>query len=323
MTFRNFWLLLFLLTVSIGLHAEQVRIVLTSNHEPLPYAYVFINGQIYNSTDSLGVISLQETELNKGDTLTFSHIGTEGGSLVYDGETSYAIDLKAHEIEQIVVTSLPPEALGRAITPVQNVNWYEEFSGHVEICFYPEEGAKELYSGVFKFIPIPDRKFQAGNFDFDLCELIPANVSEEIHHDFFRAILKSIVIIQFHPQARMNRGAYIAYNGEMEGQNVYTVTRPFRSDQDNGQLRVYVDQQSRIVKKISFLSYRGQYVFGIDADYTLSPNRSRLYPVMIRSYIKNIATGDMRFECSVSNTTLNVNNQKQYMEHRKKMLKKK
>lgn len=72
---------------SIPSKESNVKITVISDNDPLGYAYVYINGDIFTSTDSYGVAYISTSRLRTGDTISASFVGYQGGNLIYTGNS--------------------------------------------------------------------------------------------------------------------------------------------------------------------------------------------------------------------------------------------
>ncbi len=78
--------LFLLMALHAGLVSAQSLRVSVKNElaEPLPYAYVYVNGRAAGIADTLGMVSISGEKLNLGDTLSATMIGNLPGWVVYD-----------------------------------------------------------------------------------------------------------------------------------------------------------------------------------------------------------------------------------------------
>ncbi len=108
----NRWICLLLLVASQPVFAQDFRVRVTSEGEPLGYAYVFINEHDYASVDSAGMIYISETKLQPGDTVSARFVGIESTAFVYDGNrpegSVIPLDLRPIPIDEVVVTARIP-----------------------------------------------------------------------------------------------------------------------------------------------------------------------------------------------------------------------
>ena len=55
--------------------AQNLKVTVRSDREPLAYAYVSVNGRAVAITDSLGIALLPDEKWQQGDTLAASYVG--------------------------------------------------------------------------------------------------------------------------------------------------------------------------------------------------------------------------------------------------------
>ena len=94
---------------SSPLSAKDIKIKVSSQGEPLGYAYVFVNGKAYAATDSLGVTYLPQNRLQPGDTLSASYVGMQDAFFICPPEgipsDSLLLDLKRnYALDEVVVS---------------------------------------------------------------------------------------------------------------------------------------------------------------------------------------------------------------------------
>ncbi len=66
------------------LSAQDVKVwVKNDNGEPVPHAYVYVNGRVVGVVDTLGVTAISEENLQIGDTLSASMVGAKSEWVIY------------------------------------------------------------------------------------------------------------------------------------------------------------------------------------------------------------------------------------------------
>ncbi len=299
----------------------EVVFSVTSGGEPLPYAYVFLKNAIYGSTDSLGRAAIPASELTPGDTLMFSYVGSLPVRVAYDGKKAYSVEIDPVEIEAVSVTARRKVKLGKDIKPVQNVNWFEEFRGDVQMALHPGSDTVRSYEGRFMLVYIPAENYLERLTS--IWEFTP-EVGSETLESYFKTILgRAVILIHLWPQSRMNQESRLSYDGlTKDSLAMYTLVRRFARNTANYQLRLYVDPVTKIVRRLTLYEVRpSSLILQMNADYALSENQRRLYPSRVEMLVTDPA-GKEVLRGRVSNTTLSEP-LKKYYEVRKKLLKEK
>lgn len=328
---RFLFVLLLLLTGSAALSAQIRFRIQSSFGEPLPYCYVFINQNLWGTTDSSGEAVVPSSQLQLGDSVSFHYIGNNDTLLVWSGKPVDTLSLRPLELGEVVVTaSLQDLRLRQAVKPVQPLNWFEEFAGHVEMACFHQGTLAESYSGDFMkvFIPWGGPKNNPGlklfHEPWNILKLTPQKNIGALRPCFDEIVWQSVLLAQFSPQAQMNRKISIRNNGMLDTMSVYTVTRAYAKDWPNYQLRIYVDTQSRILRRIVYDGiFDETTLLEMTVEYGLSAGQMRNYPRHIRAVFRNTVTREPLFTCDISNTTLSGANRISYQEHRERMLKSK
>lgn len=81
---KTIWICTWLLAVGITAGAQELKVRVQTDSEPLAYAYVYVNGRAAAVTDTLGIATVPDGKWHEGDTLSASYVGTAPDSLVVD-----------------------------------------------------------------------------------------------------------------------------------------------------------------------------------------------------------------------------------------------
>lgn len=76
-----------LLSAGMTAGAQELKVSVRSDSEPLAYAYVYVNGRAAAVTDTLGIAMVPDGRWREGDTLSASYVGTTPDQLVLDKKT--------------------------------------------------------------------------------------------------------------------------------------------------------------------------------------------------------------------------------------------
>ena len=85
--------------------AQDLKVTVRSDREPLAYAYVSVNGRAAAVTDSLGVALLPEGGWKTGDTLSASYVGTMPDQQVIDGRIVRSVECELVLSEMYTLTA--------------------------------------------------------------------------------------------------------------------------------------------------------------------------------------------------------------------------
>lgn len=317
---RLLGLLLWSLLPPVATGAQEVAVHVTCAGEPLPYAYVFRNTALHGVTDTLGMFRFSASEIKAGDTLSFYHIGARELRLIYDGTAACAVALEPTEIDAVVVTARRKVKLGEDIRAIQNVNWYEEFRGDVQMRLTEDSIPPADFSGRFLRVYIPPPKPNTPGRH--ILEFTPEDGNDVSKNHFVNALGQAVTLIHLRPQSPMNENIRIAYDGKTaDSLNIYSVIRKYNRGTANYQLRLFVDPETKVVRQLTlYMIDARNRVLQMNATYTYAGERNRLFPATINAVMTDNTTGRELFACQVANTTLSLPI-KEYAERARKELK--
>lgn len=276
-----FSVLIIILSTLADLTAQNIKIKVVNDSEPLPYAYIFINNKITTTTDSVGMASIAMKALNLGDTISASCIGTAPSYVVFDGKSNYKITLSesfAYDIEPVDIVpdieKLFRKKVARQYTvvgsPIMEADFSirftpgESLSGRLKVEHTTKGDHKRFYT-----LPLEIKT------KIDTASLDMAYIRKTLHHSISESNIPSSMLFHF----RKGKSHY-GYLGVRNGEHVFRVTyseAPFSTDFAY-QILVRADAKTRSIKstEIDAISTRGYWRLKISQNYRPFKHRNPL-----------------------------------------------
>lgn len=273
--------LIIIFSTLVDLTAQNIRVKVVNDSEPLPYAYIFINNKITTTTDSIGVALIALKKLTIGDTISASYIGTAPSYVVFDGQSSYQITLSesfAYDIEQVDIVpdieKMFRKKVARQYTVVGSPIMEADFS----IRFTPGQSlsgklrAEHTIKGDYKRYYTTPLEIKT---KIDTSSLDMTYIRTILHHSISEANVPSSMLFHF----RKGKSHY-GYLGVRNGEHVFRVTYSEASFSDDFayQILVRADAKTRSIKstEIDAISTRGYWRMKISQNYRPFKHRNPL-----------------------------------------------
>lgn len=298
---------LFFITLAIPLLAvgQKMKIRVHAENEALPYAYIYINGKIACSADTLGVASLDASRLVAGDTISASYIGRSNGHAIYDGKGSYEIELMSdNEIPTVVVVASKKQ--DKRIKALHIPKFYQETSGDFEISIHKSGRKIQGTVTTAKVYIYADNYSLEKEFTFRSDTTDASGIIDDLPYCMHLAELYSDISRNRY----LNKEMRFADEGrDEEVFDVYTIVRAYDPEVNNVQVRAYVDPETGIIKKTDIVApgknftraisttfaTKGNIIYPSDIEIEVYRNYASRTPIATL-YIKNISLSSQVFK---------------------------
>ena len=273
---KRFTLLLSGLLFGLCASAQSLKLsVVNDRNEPLPYAYIYVNGRVAVVTDSTGQAWLSEERLSPGDTLCATYIGTESAWIIFDQQ------LKAHGTHPFILPEIYPSLTAEEVTVrIDIVDLLRKHLRHSFSIFYNNrlrapftwkndaaetrceihgeftaemKGIENPNTGMIpKFYQKP-LKIATAQDTTQLSERIQADIVHSLElMRYWNSLFNSI---KFGPQKfRANaKGWKLAYRGRKGGDHIFRLSDP--QEDGTAQCLAFVSEESKRIRRIEWHSY--------------------------------------------------------------------
>jgi hypothetical protein len=150
-------LLFSLLLFAQGLSAQNLKVTVRDADAPLAFASIWINGIYLTSADSTGVVTIPESKLAPGDTISSTFLGFEPAFVVYDEalQATGSVTLvhsteRTYDIDEVVVRgSMDPWDAFKLYVRRQEPVFSDRCQGDFEMLVKMEDQADRNISGHF------------------------------------------------------------------------------------------------------------------------------------------------------------------------------
>lgn len=268
--------MIFLISGQILVWAQDFRVTVHNDqNEPLPYAYIHINGRVTTISDSTGNVVLDANRLLPGDTLSASYVGTENAQVIYDEE------LKAGGKYTFILSEIYQSLTAEEVTVrIDIVDLLRKHLRHSFSIFYnnrlrapfgwknggagPERKIEGEFTAEMKGIENPNTGTVSKFYQKPLKITTPddmTGVSDRIQSDiisslelmrYWNSLFNSI---KFRPkQFKANAKEWkLAYRGRKDGDHIFRLSYP--QEDGTAQCLAFVSEDSKRIRRIEWHSY--------------------------------------------------------------------
>lgn len=248
--------------------AQNIEItVLNKNSQPMPYAFILVNGKPLATSDTLGVAIIPTNKLVDKDTISVRYLGTSSQWILFDvslkkiGKYCFYIEESAFILDELVVTLRDPEKLFRKntkIIPQLNYNcimdskFDAKFQDTTQKVYYvigSLEAANEAWSKNFSYRsrgwfhhPL---KFTTDSDTTKTGRLLNFNTHIALH-----SIIKALEICR-----NKSYGIYkphYSYLGVKDNYKVFRISYPQTYIGYSYQIILYVDKNTKFIHSVEF-----------------------------------------------------------------------
>ena len=262
--------------------AQDYRVEVSAEGEPVGYAYVLVGESVLAMTDAEGTARIPAGRLKEGDSLSARFVGMESVPLVWDGTRSpgsvIRLELVPNLIDNVVVTARgrdrSRQIFRRNVTRVPTHGWYTGFSGDYRIRYGGTRPWTSEGHYIRNHVPGQDANLQK----IDTFSLRPtAESGSVLTWQIQRNILQVCGIaeraVQFGEGDAAQRGMVITHRGVVDGQHVFLIVKPyfdsFSGSDDSFQTIVRINPTSGIVTSSETVSRTRFGIWTVAARYAV------------------------------------------------------
>lgn len=259
---RKYLFIYFILQLGIT-NAQNLEItVLNRSSQPVPYAYILINGVATEITDTLGKTKIPLQKLKENDTISISYLGAAPATTVFDKSLReskkycFVLDESSYNLDEVVITYSDIERLfKRSCDYLPPLNYNCILKSNFDAIFYSGNKTKnisgqlEAENEIFSqdFVP-----YQKGWFHLPIVfktENDTVGITRQLAmhtHIILDLINKSIGLSQYQLINRTKFKPEFNYLGEKDGYKVFRLT--YRTS-DGGcfQNILYLDKKTKTI----------------------------------------------------------------------------
>lgn len=285
----------FLMTLTMGFtvlaaSAQELKVSVRSDSEPLAYAYVYVNGKAAAVTDTLGFAILPDGKWGVGDTLSGSYVGTMPDSVILDKKIAKrgSCELLLSEMytlsaQEVRVKADIEKLFRKNVKKVSGCidgSWGEaQLEADVTMKFGDVNSGIRQVSGKMTTHRNEVSPRNYASRDYRLTMKTPQKI-DEIQDVLFREIngmLGSTISPVYHFQYRELQGVsrHLGYLGKRDGCRVFRITFPkiklwWVADESLFiQIIAYVDEKTKLLRSVEaeYLSEGLELSVKLQADY--------------------------------------------------------
>jgi len=306
----SFSFLTLLFPLNAFCQSNELKVTIFSENEPLPYAYILINNNVFCSTDSLGQVFISKNNIKQGDTITASYIGCISEKIIADENFLIGNELRIELKQSIELSTLRINAKDKSskffydnVSAKFIGSWSDKFKGEYIIDY---KNAATIFNSAGEF-NVSYKLLKDGK-TLDSLNISDKSVSEQ-EKEKIRKILLSCFntgryFVFFRKSGPENKNIRFIYKGETNQKKVFAVIRSRNKDDksiDAFQALVYIDVASKNITDADI-----QFYYSTGAEYTLKASykteKNNFYPVSI-----NMKINDKNFQIN-----LEINNISKY-----------
>jgi len=274
------------------LNAQNFQLKVVSENAPLPYAYVYINGRIFCSADSLGIAFIPVSSLKLGDTLSSSFIGADNNFVIYDNDMAIkgmqTIILKENlSLDGVIVLAndKSKEYFRKYVNTRYVPTWFDELRGSFSMELSASGGVEKI-QGVVIASSIPKETYSSEK------SILISTKSDTVGQSrFLRQRLTVIKLardgVNFSKSVVYNKGIIYKYMGENNGKRVFFITRPLLtnepSNSESFQTLLCVDKETKDITSAEtyLILNNGKVIYNIDSDYQVDKKTNTIFPTKL------------------------------------------
>jgi hypothetical protein len=274
-------LLLCLIAMVPGIVAAQnFRVEVSADGEPVGYAYVLVGETVLAMTDAEGKATIPAARIKAGDTVSARFVGMQSVPLVWDGKAEAVIrlELTPNLIEDVVVTARgrdrSRQLFRKHVTRVPTHGWYTGFDGEYRISY----GGNRPWSSQGKYtrnhVPGQDANLRKINtFSIEPVSEKGSVLGWQIQRNVLLVCGIAEKAVQFDGSDGASRGMVIKYRGRDKGENVFLVVKPYFDshvgEDDSFQTLIRVNETSGIVTSSETISRTRYGIWSVSANYAV------------------------------------------------------
>jgi len=306
--------------------AQNFKLKVISENAPLPYAYVYINGQAYCSADSTGFALIPISLLKTGDTLSASFVGTKNNHVVYDNNLALkgecTIDLEQTlALEQTVVIAKDRSMeYFRKYVNIRYIGfWFDELRGDFVLNLTNNTDPSKVIAGTFVSRLLPN-SYKKATGEQELTIILKSDtlgLDKTLKGTLSTALQIARGAVYLSNRGFINIEMRINYKGEKNGKRVFLITRSKAGSNnyfDTFQTLVYVDKVSKEItsSEISILMNNSTSYRNETSTINLIDEKSKtLYPSKIYSKSSYWVNNEKRvWSVEFNNITFHKNTKK-------------
>lgn len=283
-------LVLSALLFSLSVSAQGLTLsVVNDRSEPLPYVYIYLNGQAAAVSDEHGITKIEEKRLKLGDIISASYVGTEPVQFIYTDEIrkqgSYRLILGevfgTLQAEEVVVTGSMESFFWKSLQKKKPVNFNAllkaDFVMKLEVSDTVQLAAGKLSVGHWTDNPAPVSFFHSIYYNLPASFETASDISE------MEFLMQREIHVGAGASTRqidyINAGSFNFYKpvykyfGIHDHCRVFRITYPDVKPEEglSYQILVWLDEQTGIVKRSEMHIFNRSYAgaFCITVDYAL------------------------------------------------------
>lgn len=245
--------LIFATGTTVG--AQELKVAVRSDSEPLTYAYVYVNGNAAAVTDTLGVAVVPDGKWKIGDTLSASYVGTTPDQLVIDRKTTKSGECELLLSEMYTLTSdevkvrADIEKLFRkTVRPCKpfyyNATLKADFEAAIALAdgpTYPVSGKMEAWNYMSHY-----REIEKFEITGDTSDRVVARM---LRFDMLDALCTAKIALGVLVYKNYRDKAVYGYLGKKDGYRIFRISYP---DVEPGliyQVMIWVGEDDHIIRR--------------------------------------------------------------------------
>ena len=262
--------------------AQDYRVEVTSNGEPVGYAYVLVGEAVLAMTDAAGTARLPASRLKPGDIVSARFVGMESVPVTWDGTrppgSVIRLELVPNMIDNVVVTARrrdrSRQTFRKNVTRVATHGWYTGFNGDYRIRYGGSRPWTSEGKYVRNHIPGQDANLRKINtFSLEPSAEKGAVLPWQIQRNILMVCGIAERAVQFGAAGAAERDMVITHRGMVDGQHVFLIVKPyfdsFSGADDSFQTIVRINPVSGIVTSSETVSRTRFGIWSVSARYAV------------------------------------------------------
>jgi hypothetical protein len=298
-----------LLQTVIGI-AQNIKItVLNKNSQPMPYAYILINGKPVEVTDSMGMASIPADRIHIKDTISVKYLGAYPKKVVFDerlqreGSFFFYLDEREYLLNDVTVTYENYVKLFKKSTrTVQSLNYECNLDARLEAKIFRSDKLYYSGSGTIRAFNSRERPRLWGWFSPEfkyITESDTSNIWSELNFHLHWALNHPYLCLWSSRNEKKVDGIY-SFLGENDSLKIFRIVYPktwFKGLYY--QVMFFVDKESRYIKSAEIIAYtddtnkNNTQLLNIKLDYILFRDKKHREMIYLPNNIEyNIQTSN-------------------------------
>jgi hypothetical protein len=302
---KNLTLIFLLLSCELTF-AQEIEIkVLNKNSEPMPYAYILINGKPVTVSDTLGKAVIPINILRDKDTIGVSYLGTLPISIVFNdslkfkGKHSFFLDESGFALNEVFVTYVDVEKLLKNSIKDLPVIFYDcklSANFHYDFVSLKNNQSTKIISGILEATNNPRFEPKHWNWFDPPLRFITINdtnrLEKSLNFNTHTALWFTNLSVHLWQLKNKRAKPIYSYLGEQDSFKVFRISYPKSFIQNfYYQTLLYVDKQTKFIRHVEIDAYNDeplkppsniyQYRFSLKYDCEIythkKPKRTSIY----------------------------------------------